>query len=326
MRVLTSTAAVVTPRRAATASAPRPMTVAATYPLASDVLGIDLAPQDMTELPVWTPGARVTVRLPHGLQRCYSLCGDPADRGHYRIGVRRDRTRAEAARGCTPLLSPARSCTYQARTTASCSSPPRSTCFLPAALASRHQGDDRIAARAPAIAVGLHRAQQGHHGVPRRTGAQVARPCDRVRPRQNRRPTGCGADTRRQHRHRVLLRTRVDDRRGRRPRRTLGVHVERFTATSQSTDHARRPIEVTCNRSRTRVHVSESQSLLEALELARLPVYSYAAKESAAHAKCESSLVTPSTWTRSGQPGQGRAGHHVPLRLAGARPTLTLDI
>ncbi|MFF2193241.1 PDR/VanB family oxidoreductase [Streptomyces sp. NPDC058157] len=40
------------------------------------------------ELPAWTPGAHVDVRLPSGLVRQYSLCGDPADTGRYTIAVR----------------------------------------------------------------------------------------------------------------------------------------------------------------------------------------------------------------------------------------------
>ncbi|MET0188896.1 MAG: PDR/VanB family oxidoreductase [Pseudonocardia sediminis] len=39
-------------------------------------------------LPGWRPGAHVDVVLPSGRTRQYSLCGDPADRGVYRIAVR----------------------------------------------------------------------------------------------------------------------------------------------------------------------------------------------------------------------------------------------
>ncbi|WP_328762526.1 MULTISPECIES: PDR/VanB family oxidoreductase [unclassified Streptomyces] len=40
------------------------------------------------DLPEWTPGAHVDVRLPSGLIRQYSLCGDPADTGRYTIAIR----------------------------------------------------------------------------------------------------------------------------------------------------------------------------------------------------------------------------------------------
>ncbi|MFD5245873.1 PDR/VanB family oxidoreductase [Amycolatopsis sp. NPDC058340] len=39
----------------------------------------------------WEPGAHVDLSLPNWLTRQYSLCGDPADRGSYRVAVRWDR-------------------------------------------------------------------------------------------------------------------------------------------------------------------------------------------------------------------------------------------
>ncbi|MEU7556422.1 PDR/VanB family oxidoreductase [Streptomyces sp. NPDC044571] len=44
---------------------------------------------ESADLPPWTPGAHVDVRLPSGLVRQYSLCGDPADTGRYTIAIRR---------------------------------------------------------------------------------------------------------------------------------------------------------------------------------------------------------------------------------------------
>lgn len=41
-------------------------------------------------LPAWEPGAHVDVVLRPGLERQYSLCGDPADRAAYRIAVLRE--------------------------------------------------------------------------------------------------------------------------------------------------------------------------------------------------------------------------------------------
>ncbi|MFD7389635.1 PDR/VanB family oxidoreductase [Streptomyces sp. NPDC059852] len=41
-------------------------------------------------LPVWEPGAHVDLLLGSGLERQYSLCGDPADRTRWRIGVLRE--------------------------------------------------------------------------------------------------------------------------------------------------------------------------------------------------------------------------------------------
>ncbi|MEU8727765.1 PDR/VanB family oxidoreductase [Streptomyces tendae] len=42
-------------------------------------------------LPAWEPGAHVDVVLGPGLERQYSLCGDPADRAQWRIAVLRER-------------------------------------------------------------------------------------------------------------------------------------------------------------------------------------------------------------------------------------------
>ncbi|WP_039825349.1 PDR/VanB family oxidoreductase [Nocardia testacea] len=56
---------------------------------AADVVSLVLARADGQELPSWRPGSHIDVFLPSGRQRQYSLCGDPADRHHYRIAVRR---------------------------------------------------------------------------------------------------------------------------------------------------------------------------------------------------------------------------------------------
>ena len=55
---------------------------------AEDVVSVTLAAPHGTELPVWSPGSHLDVFLPSGQQRQYSLCGDPADRHHFRIAVR----------------------------------------------------------------------------------------------------------------------------------------------------------------------------------------------------------------------------------------------
>ena len=42
------------------------------------------------ELPAFTPGAHLTVEVPAGMRRNYSLCSDPAERSFYQIAVKRD--------------------------------------------------------------------------------------------------------------------------------------------------------------------------------------------------------------------------------------------
>ncbi|MET9835432.1 2Fe-2S iron-sulfur cluster-binding protein [Streptomyces sp. NPDC006385] len=54
---------------------------------ADGVMAVELAAADGAQLPAWEPGAHVDLVLPSGLIRQYSLCGDPAGRETYRIGV-----------------------------------------------------------------------------------------------------------------------------------------------------------------------------------------------------------------------------------------------
>ncbi|HEX6403995.1 MAG TPA: PDR/VanB family oxidoreductase [Pseudonocardiaceae bacterium] len=56
---------------------------------ASDARSFWLVAGSGAELPRWQPGSHLEVLLPSGRRRHYSLCGDPADRGCYRIVVRR---------------------------------------------------------------------------------------------------------------------------------------------------------------------------------------------------------------------------------------------
>lgn len=56
---------------------------------AEGVVVLDLRDAHGGDLPAWSPGAHIDLLLP-GHVRQYSLCGDPADRGTYRIGVLRE--------------------------------------------------------------------------------------------------------------------------------------------------------------------------------------------------------------------------------------------
>ena len=61
--------------------------VEAVQPEAEGVVSLRLA--NGTPLPSWRPGAHLDLVLPSGLVRQYSLCGDPAEKTHYRIAVRK---------------------------------------------------------------------------------------------------------------------------------------------------------------------------------------------------------------------------------------------
>jgi ferredoxin-NADP reductase len=54
---------------------------------ADDVVLLTLQHQDGEDLPPWRPGAHIDLVLSNGLTRQYSLCGDPADRSSYVVGV-----------------------------------------------------------------------------------------------------------------------------------------------------------------------------------------------------------------------------------------------
>lgn len=78
------------PRRAPAVVPARQLAVAAVAPTADGVLGIRLVAVGGEELPPWDPGAHIAVHIPGVGPRQYSLCGDPADRYHYDIAVLRE--------------------------------------------------------------------------------------------------------------------------------------------------------------------------------------------------------------------------------------------
>jgi ferredoxin-NADP reductase len=59
-------------------------------PAADGVLALTLRDPLGRELPGWEPGAHVDLLLGPGLERQFSLCGDPADRSAWRIAVLRE--------------------------------------------------------------------------------------------------------------------------------------------------------------------------------------------------------------------------------------------
>jgi ferredoxin-NADP reductase len=63
--------------------------------LADRVTQVELRDPEGAPLPEWTPGAHLSLHLPNGLVREYSLCGDPADRRVWTVAVLRE----ESSRG-----------------------------------------------------------------------------------------------------------------------------------------------------------------------------------------------------------------------------------
>lgn len=78
----------------------RPLRVLAAEAIAEGIFRFDLADPDGADLPAFTAGAHLCVRLPNGLTRRYSLCSDPAETAGYSIAVKRD----PAGRGGSVLL------------------------------------------------------------------------------------------------------------------------------------------------------------------------------------------------------------------------------
>ena len=57
---------------------------------ADGVVVLDLEPTTPGPLPAWAPGSHIDMVLTPDLTRQYSLCGDPDDRGRWRVGVLRE--------------------------------------------------------------------------------------------------------------------------------------------------------------------------------------------------------------------------------------------
>lgn len=67
-----------------------PLVVRAIEREAPSIVSVRLEHPDGSPLPAWQPGAHVDVQLITRHERQYSLCGDPADAGAYRIAVHRE--------------------------------------------------------------------------------------------------------------------------------------------------------------------------------------------------------------------------------------------
>src|SRR5215475_11420441 len=58
--------------------------------IAEDIREFELVRPDSSDLPQFTAGAHISVRVPNGGLRKYSLCNDPAERDRYVIAVKRE--------------------------------------------------------------------------------------------------------------------------------------------------------------------------------------------------------------------------------------------
>lgn len=67
-----------------------PLKVTRKVMAARDIVYFELRHSADEALPPYTPGAHLTVEVPGGARRNYSLCGDPADTSVYPIAVKRD--------------------------------------------------------------------------------------------------------------------------------------------------------------------------------------------------------------------------------------------
>jgi len=73
-----------------TAAATLAVRVARKRQEAQDIVSFELVDAAGAALPAFSAGAHVDVLLPDGMTRQYSLCNDPAQPGHYLIGVLKD--------------------------------------------------------------------------------------------------------------------------------------------------------------------------------------------------------------------------------------------
>jgi phthalate 4,5-dioxygenase reductase subunit len=67
-----------------------PLRIAVAERIAEDIHRFELVHPEGAELPPFTAGAHIRLRVPNGLVRRYSLCSDPGDTSAYSIAVKRE--------------------------------------------------------------------------------------------------------------------------------------------------------------------------------------------------------------------------------------------
>jgi phthalate 4,5-dioxygenase reductase component len=66
------------------------LVITAKRQIAEDIHFFDLRLPNQGELPAFTAGAHIPVRVPNGRMRSYSLCNDPTERHRYCLAVKKD--------------------------------------------------------------------------------------------------------------------------------------------------------------------------------------------------------------------------------------------
>ena len=264
-------------------------------------------------MPVWAPGAHVTVHLPNGLPRCYSLCGDPADRSRYRIAVHR----AASSRGGSAWLH----ANAAPGTILDVSGPDNHFILEPAEeylFVAGGIGITPIKAMIEALPahrrwrlvyIGRSRATMAFSGELQQRWPQhvsvYARDETGVRPDLARILNDttaavycCGPASMTEELAALVPAPRL--------------HIERFSPAAQQPYPPRRPFEVTCTAAAPTCTSQSTSRCSMRSNAPTCPCTRHAAKESAVHAKSASSPAIPSTWT--------------PLRAKGTRTGRTLSI
>jgi ferredoxin-NADP reductase/DMSO/TMAO reductase YedYZ heme-binding membrane subunit len=327
LRVLTSPGSAPEPP-ALTQPLRRAMTITATYPVARDVLGIDLTPTEGTELPVWTPGAHVTVHLPNGLRRCYSLCGDPADRRRYRIAVQRARSSRGAGAWLHAAATPGMTLDVSGPANHFVLEPAAEYLFLAGGIgitpikamieslpAHRRWRLVYIGRSRATMAFGdeLEHRWPGQVSVYARDEAGARPDLRRILAGSTAAVYCCGPASMTDEVAALVPPSRL--------------HLEKFCPPTQMTERPRRPIEVICRRSGTHVYVSDDESLLDALERAQVPAYS-ACREGICGA-CEVTVLAGRAEhldSVADKEHKDAAGIMYPCVSRALTPALTLDI
>jgi phthalate 4,5-dioxygenase reductase subunit len=67
-----------------------PLLIASKSEIAGGIFSFELRDPPGRDLPPFTPGSHLTIRVPNGLLRRYSLCNDASERGRYVITVKRE--------------------------------------------------------------------------------------------------------------------------------------------------------------------------------------------------------------------------------------------